>query len=186
MRSGTNRRITIQDMELWFETHSTSQDNERGVASGHLDTPLSESGRVQAVELGRRHAERKFRTIYTSDLKRAVDTAQIAFARTGVHRVSDRRLRECDYGTWSGCSIQQLNEARVKFVDDAFPGGESFRDVVRRVEAFLKDLANRRGPVLVIAHRAPWYALEHLASGRDLAEVIGAPWTWQPGWEYNL
>lgn len=74
----------------------------------------------------------------------------------------------------------------MKFVDDAFPGGESFRDVVRRVEAFLKDLANRRGPVLVIAHRAPWYALEHLASGRDLAEVIGAPWTWQPGWEYNL
>ncbi len=173
-------------MELWFEAHSTSVDNERGVASGHLDTPLSEAGRAQAVELGCRHAERTFLTVYTSDLTRAVSTAQIAFADTGIPCVPDRRLRECDYGTWAGCSNQQLQEARGRFVNEAYPGGESYREVVRRVEAFLSDLTRSGEPVLIIAHRAPWYALEHLILGRDLSEVVGAPWNWQPGWKYNL
>jgi broad specificity phosphatase PhoE len=173
-------------MKLWFETHATSIDNERGVASGHRDAPLSELGRRQALELGARYEDRKPSRIYTSDLTRAVSTASIAFAGTEIPQLSDPRLRECDYGTWSGCSVQQMNEARVRFVDHAFPGGESFRDVVRRIESFLNGLSGCEGPVLVISHRAPWYALEHLVHKKDLAEVVTAPWQWRPGWEYEL
>jgi broad specificity phosphatase PhoE len=79
-----------------------------------------------------------------------------------------------------------MSEARLDFLDRPFPGGESFRDVVRRIASFLAELESAGGPVLLIAHRAPWYALEHLLHGRDLADVIAAPWTWQPGWEYDL
>lgn len=172
-------------MKLWFETHSTSVDNERGVASGHLDAPLSETGRLQAAALGSRYADRNLRMVYTSDLTRAVSTARIAFPDAALQRVSDPRLRECDYGNWSGCSVEQMNEAKANFVDHPFPGGESFRDAVRRVESFLDDLT-RGAPVLIIAHRAPWYALEHLIGGRDLVQVVSSPWKWQPGWEYEL
>ena len=173
-------------MKLWFETHATSTDNERGLASGYRDAPLSATGRVQAAELGTRYAERALRRVYTSDLERSTSTAQIAFGQTEIERVPDRRLRECDYGSWSGCSVRQMDAGRADFVDQPFPGGESFRDVVCRVESFLHDLAQVEGPVLIIGHRAPWYALEHLINGRDLLQVVSAPWTWQPGWEYEL
>jgi broad specificity phosphatase PhoE len=173
-------------VKLYFETHSTSIDNQRGVASGHKDVPLSQAGRRQAAELGPRYADRQLRVVYTSDLERAASTAQIAFPSPDLPKRSDRRLRECDYGSWSGCPVQQMDDARPQFVEAPFPGGESFRDVVRRVESFLQDVRHSEGSVLVIAHRAPWYALEHLLRGRELAEVVKSPWKWQPGWEYEL
>lgn len=171
-------------MKLWFETHSTSDDNERGVASGHLDVPLSERGRLQAAELGLRYADRALAVVYTSDLKRASDTGEIAFAGRHLEIRQDPRLRECDYGTWSGCPVQKLDSARADFIETPFPEGESYREVVRRMENFLQEM--KSGPVLVIAHRAPWYALEHLVLGRDLAEVVASHWKWQPGWEYDV
>jgi hypothetical protein len=58
--------------------------------------------------------------------------------------------------------------------------------VVRRVELFLQQIRGNQDPILLIAHRAPWYALEHLLCERDLREVISCPWRWQPGWEYEL
>jgi alpha-ribazole phosphatase/probable phosphoglycerate mutase len=172
-------------MKLWYETHSTSTDNERGIMSGHLDVDLSETGRAQAAELGLRYAHRSVRKLYTSDLTRAVSTAQIAFAQTGIPRIADPRLRECDYGEWSGGPTRQAHGTWVNFIDAPFPNGESLRDVVRRIERFLEDLPDE-GPILIIAHRAPWYAFEHLLKGRDLAEVVNSPWFWQPGWEYDL
>jgi broad specificity phosphatase PhoE len=173
-------------MKLWFETHSTSIDNERGIASGHLDVPLSGKGRLQAAELGLRYAERLPAIVYTSDLNRAYATAEIAFAASEVPMIQDRRLRECDYGAWSGCSVRQLDPVRATFVDHPFPGGESFRDVVLRVEDFLNSLRRDRDPVLLVAHRAPWYALEHLLRRKDLTELVTSGWNWQPGWEYDL
>jgi broad specificity phosphatase PhoE len=174
------------NMKLYFETHSTSVDNELGRASGHLDVDLSETGRVQAGELGARYASRALGVVYTSDLRRASAAAAIAFAARNLALVQDRRLRECDYGTWSGCSVQQLEPVRARFIDEPFPGGESYRDAVRRVEAFLNELDGNAGPVLLVGHRATWYALEHLLAKRDLAEVVASPWKWQPGWQYEL
>jgi broad specificity phosphatase PhoE len=173
-------------MKLWFETHSTSIDNERRIASGHLDAPLSEKGRIQAAELGARYSNRPLAIVYSSDLERASMTAEIAFAGTNVLRHQDRRLRECDYGDWAGCPVEELDAARLRFVHEPFPGGESFTDVVRRVEAFMHGLARANDPVLIIGHRAPWYALEHLLRGRDLQQLVTSRWKWQPGWEYEL
>jgi broad specificity phosphatase PhoE len=171
---------------LIFETHSTSTDNERGVASGHLDVPLSDVGRAQAAEMGTRYADTEIAVVYTSDLPRAVATADIAFKNRDIRRVADRRLRECDYGTWSRSPVEQLNGVRLRFIDEPFPGGESYLDAIRRVKAFLGDLRYEPGTVLIVSHRATWYALEHLINGRDLREVIAAPWRWQPGWIYEL
>lgn len=172
-------------MEVWFETHSTSVDNERGAASGHLDPGLSEAGRAQAAEMGCRYAGARIAVICTSDLSRAVQTAEIAFGNSRIARIQDPRLRECDYGAWSGCGVERLNETRVDFIDRPYPGGESIRDVVERVKDFLEDLPRHKAPVLLIAHRAPWYALEHLLNRRDLREVVTASWRWQPGWRYE-
>jgi broad specificity phosphatase PhoE len=63
-----------------FETHSTSIDNEFGIATGWNEGELSETGREQARQLGERRRDDGIDVVFTSDLRRAVETAEIAFA----------------------------------------------------------------------------------------------------------
>lgn len=66
-------------IEIVFETHSTTEDNEAGRATGWLPGRLSEQGRAQARELGRRRARDGIAAVFCSDLRRAVQTAELAF-----------------------------------------------------------------------------------------------------------
>ena len=85
-----------------FETHSTSVDNEDGIATGWLEGRLSGSGREQAKELGARRRDDGLAIVFTSDLRRAVETAELAFAGSPIPIERDRRLRECNYGSMNG------------------------------------------------------------------------------------
>jgi 2,3-bisphosphoglycerate-dependent phosphoglycerate mutase len=85
-----------------FETHSISEDNEAGLASGWLGGRLSDAGREQAVRLGMRRRWDGIDVVFTSDLNRAVETAQIAFGNTEIPVRLDWRLRECNYGLLNG------------------------------------------------------------------------------------
>ena len=133
-----------------------------------------------------RYRELPVSIVYTSDLQRALATAAIAFPGETPVRRSDPRLRECDYGSWSLCKVEQVDSSRRRFIRERYPGGESYHDVARRLEQFLASLSITEQMVLIIGHRATWYALEHLLRKRDLHEVIGSPWQWQPGWVYEL
>src|SRR5882672_4492736 len=149
-------------VSIVFETHSTSTDNERGVASGWLDPSLSETGRRQAKELGERR--KGVDAVYASDLKRAVETAEIAF---GTSFKTDPRLRESDYGSMSGAAPEVIDRERFLRIDIAFPDGESMSDVVDRVRAFLDDVVRDHDgqTVVIIGHRATQNAIEHLLGG---------------------
>ena len=94
--------VVLMAVELVYETHSTSVDNENGIATGWLDGRLSELGRRQAEELGARR--RDVAAVYASDLGRAVETAAIAFRGAGIPVHHDARLRECDYGELNGAT----------------------------------------------------------------------------------
>jgi 2,3-bisphosphoglycerate-dependent phosphoglycerate mutase len=109
----------------------------------------------------------------------------IAFAGSPLRVVQDARLRECDYGELNGTSGPVHD--RAVHLDLPYPGGESWRQVVDRVAGCLVDLkAERDGErVLVIGHSATRLALEVAVGGR-LEELVGALFTWQPGWEYVL
>jgi 2,3-bisphosphoglycerate-dependent phosphoglycerate mutase len=174
-------------MMLIFETHSTSTDNEAGLASGWYDAPLSSTGEEQARALGTRYRHIHLAALYSSDLVRASRTAEIAFGDRDLPLVCDARLRECDYGELTRRPASEIDPTRGAHVDVPFPRGESYRQVLERVSAWLADLeAARPGDaVLVIGHRATFYALEHLVRGVPLEEVIHAPWQWRPGWRYR-
>ena len=73
-----------------FETHSTSVDNELGIATGWNEGELSETGRQQARELGERRRDDGIAVVFTSDLRRAVETAELAFAGSPLPIVQDR------------------------------------------------------------------------------------------------
>jgi broad specificity phosphatase PhoE len=175
-------------VELVYETHSTSVDNERGVATGWLPGRLSERGREQARALGDRRRNDGIAAVYASDLRRAVETAEIAFAVSGIPVRHDARLRECDYGELNGASVDQVTDVRRQHLDVPFPGGESYRQVVDRTRAFLDEAVARHDGerIVVIAHSANRWGLDHLVHGAPLEELVEAPFEWQPGWIYRV
>jgi broad specificity phosphatase PhoE len=175
-------------VEVVFETHSTSVDNERGVSTGWLDGELSEAGRAQAALLGARRRDDGIAAVFTSDLRRAVETAAIAFDGWDVPVRADRRLRECDYGSLNGMPRARIDAERRRRLDEPFPGGESLRQAVERVGGFLGELRVRHDGrrVLLIGHVATRWALDHLVHGAPLEALVEAPFAWQEGWEYTL
>jgi 2,3-bisphosphoglycerate-dependent phosphoglycerate mutase len=175
-------------IELVFETHSLTTDNEQGRATGWLGGTLSPLGRAFAAELGRRRRDDGIDVVFTSDLARAVGTAAIAFSGAPMPVVLDWRLREIDYGEWNGAPVETIEHERSSRVDLPFPGGESYRDAVARVGSFLDDLAAERvgQRVVVIGHTATRWALDHLLDGRPLERVVIEPFDWREGWEYAL
>ena len=85
--------------EIIFETHSMSEDNQAGIASGWIPGRLSAIGCELAADLGRRRRDDCLAAVFSSDLGRALQTAAVAFAHSDVPILADWRLRECDYGT---------------------------------------------------------------------------------------
>jgi alpha-ribazole phosphatase/probable phosphoglycerate mutase len=173
-------------IELVYETHATTTDNEAGIATGWLPGRLSAEGWEQARELGRRRADDGIAAVFSSDLKRAVDTANIAFGASGLELFLDWRLRECDYGELNGAHVKRLD--RAAHIATPFSGGESYRDVVIRTESFLADLRARWDGtrVCIVAHSANRWALQHLLEGTPLEQLVDAPFEWREGWEYRL
>jgi 2,3-bisphosphoglycerate-dependent phosphoglycerate mutase len=175
-------------IEVVFETHSTSVDNERGAASGWHHSALSDVGRTQARALGRRRRDDGLAAVFSSDLRRAVETTELAFEGVDVALLLDWRLRECDYGADNGGPVAAHVAGRTAHLDVPYPGGESWRQAVRRVGGFLADLSTRWNGrrVLVIGHVATRWALDHYAAGTPLEQLAIAPFDWQQGWEYRL
>jgi broad specificity phosphatase PhoE len=168
---------------LIYETHATTFDNERGIATGWLPGELSAAGRLEAEELGARR--REVDVVFSSDLRRAVQTVELA-GLTAPHFI-DWRLRECDYGELNGAPRPKL-EPRLARVEEPFPGGQSYREVVDSTRSFLGDIRRlyAGAQVLIVAHSANRWALQHLLAEIPLEELVAAPFDWQPGWVYEL
>ncbi|TQF06057.1 histidine phosphatase family protein [Kitasatospora acidiphila] len=115
-------------VEIVYETHSTTVDNEAGIATGWLPGRLSALGRRQAAELGERRRTGGFAAVFTSDLDRAVETARIAFPDGQPPLHQDVRLRECNYGDLNGTPVARIAAQRTRRIDDPFPGGQSYRN----------------------------------------------------------
>ncbi|WDZ85589.1 histidine phosphatase family protein [Micromonospora cathayae] len=174
--------------EIVFETHSWSEDNERGLATGWLPGRLSARGRALAAELGRRRRSDGIVAVFVSDLGRAVETADVAFAGTTIPVLHDWRLRECDYGERNGMPAAELHGRRSRYLDRPYPGGESWRQAVHRVGRFLDDLSLRWAGqrVLVIGHVATRWGLDHRIDGARLEDLVDADFGWREGWEYRM
>ncbi|MGW0755722.1 histidine phosphatase family protein [Streptomyces sp. NPDC002814] len=175
-------------VDIVYETHSITEDNEMGIATGWLPGRLSVAGRRVAAQLGERRRDDNLAAVFVPDLHRAVETAQIAFADTSIPIHRDSRLRECNYGELNGCPVSVLAAERSRHIDVPFPGGQSYREVVDATADFLGDLdvgwSGQR--VLIIAHSANRWALDSLLTGALIEDLIDAPFQWQEGWHYTL
>jgi len=175
-------------VQIVFETHQTTEDNEAGIATGWLPGRLSALGRRQAADLGERRRNDGVHVVFSSDLTRSIETVDLAFAGSDIPVLLDWRLRECDYGELNGMPRDRVHADRLAQLTTPFPGGESWQQAAARVGRFLADLLPRwdGARVLVVGHVATQVGLEHHLGGVALSEALSAGFTWQPGWEYVL
>lgn len=144
--------------------HGETFWNRMGRWQGHAAVPLNEEGMYQARLLADYLLQNShpISAIYSSDLKRASDTAQVLADRLKKPLALDARLREIDVGEWQGLTgdeIRAWDGKRFEQVQrDPFgtqrPGGESLNQVAERAIAFLRELVQRHteGYVLVVSH----------------------------------
>ena len=175
-------------LSLVYETHSLTEDNHAGIATGWLPGKLSAQGRALAIELGIRRRDDGIAAVFSSDLARAVETVDIAFEGSDIPRFVDWRLRECNYGTLNGSPVDAVRPHRRAAITAPFPGGESYQDVVANTRSFLQDVLRafdgRR--ICVVAHSANKWALDVLLRGARLEDLVDADYGWCEGWEYQV
>lgn len=177
---------------ITYFVHGTTTDNERGRATGWKQGELSQRGREQSVELKEHITEKEFDVAICSDLKRAVDSAELTFGDMDIPIIQDKRLRECNYGDLNGADeekVDEINPLKMKF-----PNGESYLDVERRIRSFLNDILEKHGGkhIAIVAHKATQLALEVVLNNKTWEEAIEEDWRkkepkeWRPGWTYIL
>jgi broad specificity phosphatase PhoE len=150
-----------KETKLILVRHGQSVGNAQQFMQGQMDTPLTDLGREQAKALAKRLKGYGISAIYTSDLSRAYETAQIVGEELGIEPVPDPRLREIDLGGWSGLTraevIARYPEEWKRWEegkDIEHAGGESFSQFWERVREVLNEIIDRhRGEtVLIVAH----------------------------------
>jgi len=178
-------------VQITYFVHGTTTDNKAHISSGWSDVELSPLGERQAKELALQVADKKFDVVFTSDLKRAMHSAELAWGTT-YPIIHDARLRECNYGDYNGKSSDIVEPLQEESITTAMPNGESYEDVKERIQSFLVDLKqNYDGKhIAIVGHKAPQLALDVLLGGKTWEEAFETDWrkrkAWQPGWEYIL
>ncbi|HEU4463887.1 MAG TPA: histidine phosphatase family protein [Gemmatimonadota bacterium] len=175
--------------------HGETEYNFEGRWQGSgSDVPLNATGRVQAGRVAEALAARfdaALETIYSSDLARAFETAEILAARLGIAIVEVPALRELSHGAWEGRTQAEV-EARwpaeyAAYLANPFRigrgGGESYADLERRVWPALERLAgvHRGQRIVAVSHGGPIRLalsriLDRPLADRDALGVVNGSW----------
>lgn len=143
--------------------HGESILGSRGRYAGHVNTPLSAEGRGQIMRLRRRFRRFRIDRVFSSDLRRCRETAEIL--APGADVIFTKQLRELSFGRWEGWTSDECARRYPsrygRWLDDPRritpPGGESLDQLAQRVGAFVRRVA-RRFPgrtVALITHGGP-------------------------------
>ena len=176
------------ETKIIYFVHGTTYDNASGKCSGWKQVELNDLGKQQAVNLGKLTKDLKFDVIFTSDLIRAIDSANLAWPK--YEKIQDNRLRECNYGDYDGESKDLV--VYEEHIEEPFPNGESLKDVEKRIDNFIKDIKQKYEgkTIAIVAHRASQLAFEVLTKNITWEEALEKDWrkskAWQPGWEYII
>lgn len=157
-------------MRLIWIRHGETEGNQMKRYIGHLNEPLAETGKAQALKLAETLSHEEIDFVVTSDLKRATETAHPFLQKhPGLPVEVTPSLRECSFGIWEGKTYQEAEElakdAWWNWIHDpirfAPPKGESLMDLHHRLLRFLRELEQKRprDTVAIFTHGGPirWF-----------------------------
>ncbi len=166
--------LHVQPRSVWLTRHGESSFNVLGRIGG--DAPLSDAGRAYAGQLASVVRDRVGTelVVWTSTLRRTVATAEII----GLPFRQWRALDEIDAGVCDGMTYAEIaqlmpHEYEGRAADKfryRYPRGESYQDVIQRLEPIIFELERERSPVLIIGHQAVLRALYAYMMDRPPAE----------------
>ena len=146
---------------LYLIRHGETEENRRGILVGSTDVPLAETGREQAIALGKLARGLAVDAVYASPLQRAVETALLVFGRE-ARILTDSRLRELHFGEWEGLSFAEIAEKYPElwgrwlkdWENTPIPGADSFPDFARRLLGCCGEIlsAHEGGSVAIVSH----------------------------------
>ena len=150
--------------------HGETDWNNEGRWQGWADPPLNEAGREQARALAEQLRSTPFDAVYSSDLRRAHETAEIVAAPHEVPVITDRGLREIDIGSWSGLTRAEID---ARFPDGSRPDGETREQHLARVLATVERIARAHAGarLLVVSHGGTMRALRSHVSDEPFHPV---------------
>jgi broad specificity phosphatase PhoE len=159
--------------------HGETDWNREGRFQGHADPPLNRTGLDQAVELSVALMAEELAAIYSSPLRRALETAEVIAASRGLEPVTVDGLREVDVGSWSGLTRaeieQRFPEQYLRWLDygQGWEDGETYEEMSKRAVAALLELAaaHEGERVLAVTHGGPIRAAFAFAAGTSHAEA---------------
>ena len=146
-------------LKIYLIRHGETDFNKQSLEWGQDDQiPLNENGIAQSKKLAERLKKIKFDKLFSSDLKRAMQTAEEVGRLLGVNIIADKRLREYDPGKadpssekWKKEYDRLLNSGMIKYDIRPF-GGENIWDLIKRAGYFLDDIQKENGTIGIIAH----------------------------------
>jgi broad specificity phosphatase PhoE len=178
-------------VQITYFVHGTTTDNEVHISSGWYDVDLSELGIQQSKDLTAQTNDMHFEVVFCSDLKRAVNSAQITWGDK-YKIIQDARLRECNYGDYNAKPSSEVEPLQEQSITTPMPNGESYEMVKERIASFLSDLKRDYDGknIAIVGHKAPQLALDVLLKGLTWEEAFDTDWrktkSWKPGWIYTL
>lgn len=170
---------------IYLTRHGQTEWNIRKILQGKNDSPLTEKGIADLYEIREKIKDIDFLEIYSSPLKRAVETAKIL----NVHNkeiILDPDLEEMGYGPWEGAPRARLYEEYGENFDNYFnrpelykpvPGGESFEKLFIRVDRALERLkkSSKEGNILVISHGVVIRMIYLILDGGGIEDLWNMP-----------
>ena len=176
-------------VKITYFVHGTTTDNIEHKSTGWINGELSKKGIEQSIKLKEKINFNDIDLVISSDLKRAIDSAEYIF-KDLKQILHDERIRECNYGDLNG-----KDSSLVKYeehIENKFPNGESLKDVEERLREFCDYLLEKYDgkTVALVSHKAPQLALEVITKNITWKEAIDNDWrktkSWQPGWKYEI
>lgn len=166
--------------ELILVRHGETDANQEKRFQGHQDVPLNDAGIGQAARLARRMTWETVDAVYSSDLIRARQTAEVIATALGLPTRLLPELREIDVGRAVGWTREELRRRHPELFGEAwaqapFPGGESYEQMAGRLERAVQRMeADRPGDkVLAVTHGGAIRSLLSRLTGIPLHTLVG-------------
>ncbi len=163
---------------LLLVRHGITESNSAHKFVGHSDVELSTTGYRQVERLHDRLVDDKIDAVYSSDLRRALVTAEIISSGHKVDIVTCPELREVNYGNVEGLTFEEISRLYPEVAESLtnfslrlkFPGGESFEGFIERTSKFLDKLKSHTPSqtILIASHGGPLRVLVCRLLGIDL------------------